>query len=64
MGVGLLGRRPKPRCRKRNAAMMLTELTTVSGAALPVQGLKDHLRLGTGFAHVWPVVGAGYDHIR
>ncbi len=30
--------------------MMLTELTTVSGAALPVQGLKDHLRLGTGFA--------------
>lgn len=30
--------------------MMLTELTTVSGATLPVQGLKDHLRLGTGFA--------------
>lgn len=30
--------------------MMLTELTTVSGAVLPVQGLKDHLRLGTGFA--------------
>jgi uncharacterized phiE125 gp8 family phage protein len=30
--------------------MMLTELTTVAGAALPVQGLKDHLRLGTGFA--------------
>lgn len=29
--------------------MMLTELTTVPGAALPVQGLKDHLRLGTGF---------------
>lgn len=30
--------------------MLLTELTTISGAALPVQGLKDHLRLGTGFA--------------
>lgn len=30
--------------------MLLTELTTVSGATLPVQGLKDHLRLGTGFA--------------
>jgi uncharacterized phiE125 gp8 family phage protein len=30
--------------------MLLTELTTVSGATLPVQGLKDHLRLGTGFS--------------
>jgi uncharacterized phiE125 gp8 family phage protein len=30
--------------------MLLTELTTISGAALPVQGLKDHLRLGTGFS--------------
>lgn len=29
--------------------MMLSELTTVPGASLPVQGLKDHLRLGTGF---------------
>lgn len=29
--------------------MMLTEMTTVPGAALPVQRLKDHLRLGTGF---------------
>lgn len=29
--------------------MLLTELTTISGAGLPVQGLKDHLRLGTGF---------------
>lgn len=29
---------------------MLTELTTVPGSALPVQGLKDHLRLGTGFS--------------
>ncbi len=30
--------------------MMLTEVTTVPVAALPVQGLKDHLRLGSGFA--------------
>ncbi|WP_103333633.1 head-tail connector protein [Pseudotabrizicola formosa] len=30
--------------------MMLTELTTVLPDALPVQGMKDHLRLGTGFA--------------
>lgn len=30
--------------------MMLTEQTTVSGAALPLQALKDHLRLGSGFA--------------
>lgn len=30
--------------------MMLTELTAVPGAALPVQMVKDHLRLGTGFA--------------
>jgi uncharacterized phiE125 gp8 family phage protein len=30
--------------------MMLTELTSVPGAALPVQVLRDHLRLGTGFA--------------
>ena len=29
--------------------MRLIELTTVPGAALPVQGLKAHLRLGTGF---------------
>lgn len=29
--------------------MMLTELTGVPGASLPVQALKDHLRLGTGF---------------
>lgn len=29
---------------------MLTELTTVPQGALPVQGLKDHLRLGSGFA--------------
>ncbi|MDT8856318.1 hypothetical protein RNZ50_15085 [Paracoccaceae bacterium Fryx2] len=30
--------------------MMLIEQTSVPGAALPVQALKDHLRLGTGFA--------------
>ena len=30
--------------------MLLTEQTTVPVSALPVQGLKDHLRLGTGFA--------------
>ncbi len=30
--------------------MMLTELTAVPESALPVTALKDHLRLGTGFA--------------
>lgn len=30
--------------------MMLTEMTVVPGASLPVQALKDHLRLGTGFS--------------
>lgn len=30
--------------------MMLTELTAVPGSALPVDALKDHLRMGTGFA--------------
>ena len=30
--------------------MLLTEQTTVPLSALPVQELKDHLRLGTGFA--------------
>jgi uncharacterized phiE125 gp8 family phage protein len=30
--------------------MMLTEATVVPGSALPVQAMKDHLRLGTGFA--------------
>jgi len=30
--------------------MMLIEQTSVPQAALPVQALKDHLRLGTGFA--------------
>ncbi len=29
---------------------MLTELTGILAAALPVQALKDHLRLGTGFS--------------
>ncbi len=30
--------------------MMLVELTTVPGTAIPVAEFKDHLRLGTGFA--------------
>ncbi|MGB4829149.1 MAG: head-tail connector protein [Paracoccaceae bacterium] len=30
--------------------MMLTEVTAVPGAALPVEALKDHLRMGAGFA--------------
>lgn len=30
--------------------MMLSEQTGVPGSALPVQALKDHLRLGTGFS--------------
>ena len=29
--------------------MMLTEVTAVPGAALPVEALKDHLRMGAGF---------------
>lgn len=30
--------------------MMLTEMTTISAGSLPVQALKDHLRLGSGFS--------------
>ena len=30
--------------------MMLTEETAVPAAALPIPELRDHLRLGTGFA--------------
>lgn len=30
--------------------MMLTELSSVAAAVLPVQALKDHLRLGSGFS--------------
>ncbi len=30
--------------------MLLTEQTTILSSALPVQGVKDHLRLGTGFS--------------
>ena len=30
--------------------MMLTEVSAVALAVLPVQALKDHLRLGTGFS--------------
>jgi uncharacterized phiE125 gp8 family phage protein len=33
----------------KDLKMMLTEMTTVPVAVLPVQGLKDHLRLGSGF---------------
>jgi uncharacterized phiE125 gp8 family phage protein len=36
--------------RERTTTMLLTELTTILLSALPVQGLKDHLRLGTGFS--------------
>lgn len=32
------------------ASMMLTEVTGVAAQALPVQALKDHLRLGSGFS--------------
>ncbi len=35
--------------KQRIRDMMLTELTVVPGASLPVQELKDHLRLGSGF---------------
>lgn len=35
--------------KERIKGMMLTEMTTVPGASLPMQALKDHLRLGTGF---------------
>jgi uncharacterized phiE125 gp8 family phage protein len=34
----------------KDLTMMLTEMTTVPGSALPVQVFKDHLRLGSGFA--------------
>lgn len=42
--------------------MLLTELTIVPGAALPVQAFKEHLRLGTGFADddVQDVLAEGY----
>jgi uncharacterized phiE125 gp8 family phage protein len=36
--------------RERDMKMMLTEMTSVPGVTLPVQALKDHLRLGSGFS--------------
>lgn len=44
--------------------MMLTELTTVLPEALPVQAMKDHLRLGTGFADDGVQDGLVAAHLR
>lgn len=44
--------------------MMLIEQTTVPLAALPVQNLKDHLRLGTGFADDGVQDGLMESHLR
>lgn len=44
--------------------MMLTEQTTVLAAALPVQALKDHLRLGTGFGEGGLQDGLIESHLR
>nr|HRK43751.1 hypothetical protein [Gemmobacter sp.] len=44
--------------------MMLIEQTTVPVAALPVQILKDHLRLGTGFADEGMQDGLVESHLR
>lgn len=44
--------------------MLLTEVTPVSGAALPVQAFRDHLRLGTGFADVALQDGLLESHLR
>ncbi len=44
--------------------MMLTELTTTPAAALPIQMLKDHLRLGTGFADDGFQDGLVESHLR
>lgn len=44
--------------------MMLIEQTTVPVAALPVQILKDHLRLGTGFADEGVQDGLVESHLR
>jgi uncharacterized phiE125 gp8 family phage protein len=43
---------------------MLIEQTTVPVAALPVQGLKDHLRLGTGFSDDGLQDGLIESHLR
>ncbi|MGA0539263.1 head-tail connector protein [Neotabrizicola sp. VNH66] len=44
--------------------MMLTEVTGVPDAALPVQALKDHLRLGSGFAMAPDQDGLLQSHLR
>ncbi len=44
--------------------MMLTEVTEVPQAALPVQIFKDHLRLGTGFADDGVQDGLVESHLR
>jgi uncharacterized phiE125 gp8 family phage protein len=44
--------------------MMLTEATVVPGSALPVQAMKDHLRLGTGFADDGLQEGLIAAHVR
>lgn len=44
--------------------MMLTEQTTVQAAALPIQALKDHLRLGTGFGDGGLQDGLIESHLR
>ena len=44
--------------------MMLTEATVVPGSALPVQGMKDHLRLGTGFTDDGMQDGLIAGHLR
>lgn len=44
--------------------MMLTEQTGVPDAALPVQAMKDHLRLGTGFADDGMQDGLVAAHLR
>lgn len=43
---------------------MLTEATVVPDAALPVQAMKDHLRLGTGFADDGMQDGLIVAHLR
>lgn len=44
--------------------MMLTEVTAVPGAALPVEALKEHLRLGSGFALAPAQDGLLESHLR
>lgn len=44
--------------------MMLTEVTPIPGASLPVQKLKDHLRMGSGFGDDSLQDGLLEDHLR